>query len=83
VTITTRVTRTGRVIIESDGASDYYGGALVQGATICRISAPADVAARYTDSDGIELRRLLCDLKYDKDGFGLNDVRVLDMRHVH
>ncbi|MFD1216399.1 hypothetical protein [Microbulbifer celer] len=38
----TRTTRTGRVIIELDGCSDYYGGAMVQGALICKVSLPAD-----------------------------------------
>lgn len=39
--INTRTTRTGRVIIELDGCSDYYDGAMVQGALICKISLPA------------------------------------------
>ena len=80
--ITTRTTQTGRLIIESDGTSDYYGGALVQGAPVCRLSAPAEVAARYTDVDGFNLTRLLCDLRYDRHGFGLGDVRVLELRYV-
>jgi hypothetical protein len=53
MTITIKPARTpGRVIIESDGCSAYYGGALVQGATICRISAPAALAEKYRDRDG-------------------------------
>jgi hypothetical protein len=80
---TTRTTRTGRVVIESDGCSDYYGGALVQGAAICRISAPADVAARYTDADGaVDLKRLLRDLRGDRDWHGLTETRVLELRYV-
>jgi len=81
--ITTRTTQTGRVIIESDGTSDYYGGALVQGATVCRLSAPAEVAARYRDRDGdIDLQQLLFDLRGDRDWHGLSDVRVLELRYV-
>lgn len=50
--ITTTTTRTGRVIVESDGCSDYYGGALVQGNVICKVSMPEHVARAWTDADG-------------------------------
>lgn len=83
MTITIRPARTAsRVIIESDGCSAYYGGALVQGAPIARISAPADVVARYTDADGVDLKRLLNDLRGDREWHGLRDVRVLELRTV-
>ena len=82
MTITTTITRTGRVLIESDGCSDYYGGAAVQGAPIARISAPAAVVARYTDAYGVDLQRLLRDLRGDREWHGLRDVRVLELRRV-
>ena len=81
--VTTHTTRTGRVLIQSDGCSEYYGGALVQGAPVCRISAPAAVVARYTDRDGeLDLARLLFDLRSDRDWHGLQQVRVLELRRV-
>lgn len=40
---TIRKTPAGRTILTSDGCSDYYDGALVQGAIICRISFPANI----------------------------------------
>lgn len=83
MTITTRAARSGRVIIESDGCSDYYGGALVAGATICRLSAPPDVVERYRDADGgVDLQRLLFDLRGDRAWHGLRAVRVLALRRV-
>lgn len=40
--IKTRITKTGRIVIELDGCSDYYDGALVQGSLVCKISVPAE-----------------------------------------
>lgn len=40
---TIRNGRKGRHILTLDGCSDYYGGATVQGAVVCRISLPAEV----------------------------------------
>jgi hypothetical protein len=80
MTITTRPTRAGRVVIESDGVSPYYGS-VCQGSIVCRISAPARVAERYTDEDGLDLTRLLRDLR-DREFAGLTDVRVLEMREI-
>jgi hypothetical protein len=97
MTITTRPTRAGRVVIESDGRSEYYGGALVQGALIARVSAPAAVVERYTDSAGdIDLPRMLTDLDWQRmeaserrrDGIrpvvdaALLSVRVIERRRV-
>jgi hypothetical protein len=83
MTITTRPTSNGRVIIESDGASAYYGGALVQGATICRISAPARVAEQYTDDEGMfNLRNFLRDVRSEYARRKMGDVRVHELREV-
>lgn len=38
-----RKTQNGRHVLILDGCSDYYGGATVQGAIVCRISLPAEV----------------------------------------
>lgn len=40
--IKTHTTKAGRIVIKLDGRSDYYGGALVQGAIVCRISVPGN-----------------------------------------
>lgn len=39
--VKTHVTKSGRTVIELDGRSDYYSGALMQGAVVCKISVPA------------------------------------------
>lgn len=37
-----RKTRNGRHVLILDGCSDYYGGATIQGAIVCRISLPPE-----------------------------------------
>lgn len=52
MTIITRNEKTGRVTIEEDGTSNYYGGALVQGASTIKVSVSAEDYAevmRYYD----------------------------------
>jgi hypothetical protein len=82
--ITVKPTRTpGRVMIESDGCSDYYGGALVQGATVCRISAPGDLAAEYSARDGhFYLAKFLFDIQSGARDPRFNRVRVLERRII-
>lgn len=82
MTITIRPARTAnRVIVESDGCSDYYDGALVQGATVCRISAPASLVRLYIDAnDELDLRAFLHDL--DSKQLPALRVRVLERRTV-
>ncbi len=45
--ISTHITKSGRTMIEMDGRSDFYGGALVQGNVICRISIPSGMDVDY------------------------------------
>lgn len=68
MTITTRPTSAGRVMIESDGCSAYYGGALVQGEPIARISAPAALVRRFTDHriGAVDLRALLAEANFER-----------------
>lgn len=48
---TIRTTKTSRIILELDGCSDYYDGALVQGNVACKISLPKTVSI-HTNTDG-------------------------------
>ena len=48
---TIRTTKEKRVILEMDGCSDYYGGALVQGNIACKISLPNTVTV-HTSGEG-------------------------------
>ena len=49
---TIRKTRNGRHILTMDGCSDYYGGATVHGAIVCRISLPPE-AKPIRDAHGV------------------------------
>lgn len=96
MTTTIRPTSPGRVMIEADGTSAYYGGALVQGNLICRISAPAAIADRFTVDGHVDARHLLEMLDFERrlaaerrrDGIrptvdtALLSVRVLERRRV-
>ncbi len=79
MTITTRPTSAGRVMIESDGCSAYYGGALVQGEPIARVSAPAALAARFTlrDTGEVDLRALLDEARFERSCGRDSGVRIL------
>lgn len=81
MTITIRKSSSGRVVVESDGCSDYYGGALVQGAIICRVSMPESVATAWTDASGtFDLRafRRACMSMVERPA----GVRFVEWRHV-
>lgn len=81
MTITIRNTSPDRVVVESDGCSAYYGGALVQGAIICRVSMPKHVATGWTDADGtFKLRafRYACMTLVERPA----GVRFMEWRHV-
>jgi len=54
--INTRTTKTGRIVIEMDGCSDYYGGALVQGGIVCKVSFPKTVTLHKTAEGETYLR---------------------------
>lgn len=70
---TIRTTKTSRVIIEMDGCSDYYGGALVQGAIVCKVSFPKGVTV-HTDTSGEKVLRF--------DGFDYWVADLVRMAHV-
>lgn len=53
---TIRTTKASRVIIEMDGCSDYYGGALVQGNIVCKVSLPKTVTV-HASADGEQFLR--------------------------
>ena len=58
-----RPSSSGRVIVETDGFDDHYR-AYVQGAAVCRISAPAEVVRTYTDKTGLlDFRAFLTDAR--------------------
>lgn len=86
MTVTIRNTSPSRVVVESDGCSAYYGGALVQGNIICRVSMPAALAQQYVDTFGtFDLSEFARDVQRHRDGSPLANmrgVRVLEWRRV-
>ena len=79
MTITTRTTSAGRVIIESDGRSEHYDGALVQGELIAKVSAPAALVQRFIDQriGSVDLRALLAEANFERSCGRDIGVRVL------